>query len=692
MSSKIDTKVIAVPSTPGASASGGAQTSAPVSPVNSFAPPEKVDRSLPVFDPDLATFAQLPIQISGRIQSVDPDKNTLVVEIGLGFKKCVTVQLGNKTNRERLRNLQGQWQPAGQLQPGMLVMVEGVILNEGVNAVTLRVVGDSSNTFDVENPQFLADRLRIHAKNLKAETFGLGDVTAQSMLGYRTYLGKTGDPTGKTDQEGAVLSRTLYGFLLNALINHDEQALKISNAVIEYMKENFRYQPAGEDFTLWNSVVRPIHEADGTVKLESIRGSTNYEDAGQIPLYEQVYILAGLTNHFLVTRDPETLNAISGTLRAFWKVFHDKKSDGFVSHIDPDTLKPITSGHNAGQINWNSTGDFGPAVLRSLISALGPESTGPDDPYNETRDMAMRILLKTTDQIITHFPDPQGLMVRERFHLDWSPNLSHPVWQEDRAVVGHNAKIAWNLSSYAALFRRMAKNAPADKAEELKNLAGRAEKTALDLGKLVIKKGVNQATGGIFDVVERNPHAQVPLTWSSHTDWWQQEQLILMAASLLPAAQGADRELMLETLRRASAFYFSNFSNHEEGTDFFRVNAAGQPITTGEYGNVTGHSKGFYHSSELYTLLMRLNAAYVTPEKFTHHYSIVAERLSDKVSVLPDFFVDGSIKVDSYRINGKSFVPENPFSMEIQIPSEFSNKAVELQVFYQGVGLPTEPS
>lgn len=51
----------------------------------------------------------------------------------------------------------------------------------------------------------------------------------------------------------------------------------------------------------------------------------------------------------------------------------------------------------------------------------------------------------TFDIIEKHFPDwEHSPFVQERFYEDWSHDTTWG-WQENRAVIGHNLKIAWNL-------------------------------------------------------------------------------------------------------------------------------------------------------------------------------------------------------------------------------------------------------
>ena len=52
--------------------------------------------------------------------------------------------------------------------------------------------------------------------------------------------------------------------------------------------------------------------------------------------------------------------------------------------------------------------------------------------------------------IVEHFPDYENsAFVQEKFHEDWTQDHAWG-WQQNRAVVGHNLKIAWNLTAHPA--------------------------------------------------------------------------------------------------------------------------------------------------------------------------------------------------------------------------------------------------
>ena len=74
-------------------------------------------------------------------------------------------------------------------------------------------------------------------------------------------------------------------------------------------------------------------------------------------------------------------------------------------------------------------------------------------------------LVETGDTIADRFPDYENSpFVQEKFFEDWSTDQTWG-WQQNRAVIGHNLKIAWNLmrinalapkDKYVALARKIA--------------------------------------------------------------------------------------------------------------------------------------------------------------------------------------------------------------------------------------------
>ena len=78
--------------------------------------------------------------------------------------------------------------------------------------------------------------------------------------------------------------------------------------------------------------------------------SENADDLGAIPLYEQIYALAGLTQYYRISQDPAVLEDIRRTIATLQHSILDLKSvnsefpglDGYFSHLDRSTLRPDT--------------------------------------------------------------------------------------------------------------------------------------------------------------------------------------------------------------------------------------------------------------------------------------------------------------------------------------------------------------
>src|SRR6202011_3493690 len=118
-------------------------------------------------------------------------------------------------------------------------------------------------------------------------------------------------------------------------------------------------------------------------------------------------------------------------------------------------------------------------------------------------------------------------------------------WQQNRAVVGHNLKIAWNLMRMDSLKHK----------DEYTDLARK-------IAELMPEAGSDQQRGGWYDVVDRvtKPDGKhYRFAWHDRKAWWQQEQGIL--AYLILNGSLGDAEY-LRYAREAESFYNSFFLDH----------------------------------------------------------------------------------------------------------------------------------
>jgi mannose/cellobiose epimerase-like protein (N-acyl-D-glucosamine 2-epimerase family) len=361
-------------------------------------------------------------------------------------------------------------------------------------------------------------------------------------------------------------------------------------------------------------------------------------------MYEQIYALAGPTQLYRLTGDQRIASDIDGTMRLFRKFFHDDEQGGYYSHIDPIQLSPHheSLGHNRSRKNWNSVGDHAPAYLFNLYLATGEE-----------RHAAM--LEDTFDQIAKHFPDPGSPFVQERFHQDWSPDREWG-WQQDRAVVGHNLKIAWNLMRMTAI-----RSKP------------RYGELAEHIARTMPAVGSDLQRGGWYDMEERTLAANQQLhrfSWHDHKTWWQQEQAIL--AYLILAGHTGDAEF-IQQARQAATFYNAFFLDHDEGGVFFAVLADGTPYLSGTERYKGSHSMSMYHTAELCYLATVYQRLLLHGEPLTLWFRPRPDGFPDRVlRTAPDALPPGRVRLDWVEIDGKPYSAFDAAAMTVKLPDSAS--------------------
>jgi hypothetical protein len=272
-------------------------------------------------------------------------------------------------------------------------------------------------------------------------------------------------PTEDNLQECAVLSRLIYGLSAAYLIVGDERYRKAAEAAVRFQREAFRSLSHNSQYCFW-----AFGRRRGRYGTELLVPSESGDDNGSIPLYEQIYALAGLANYYRISLDWEVLEDIRRTVRAFNEFFLDEEREGdpafrgeggYFSHIDYSTMRPERNANEANDLkkNWNSFGDHIPAYLVNLLLALDPLPLGSREDLEEFLDIAREMLERMTTLIIEKFPDknPTIPYVNERFLANWEPDHVYS-WQQNRAVVGHNFKIAWNLTRVSNYYNSLARD------------------------------------------------------------------------------------------------------------------------------------------------------------------------------------------------------------------------------------------
>jgi mannose/cellobiose epimerase-like protein (N-acyl-D-glucosamine 2-epimerase family) len=464
---------------------------------------------------------------------------------------------------------------------------------------------------------------------------------------YRTIIRLTGEKDADNyRQETDTISRLVYGFASAYMLTGDERYLEGAEKGTEYLRDHMRFYDADEKVVYWYHGI-DVHGQRETKVFASEFG----DDIDAIPAYEQIYALAGPLQTYRVTGDPRILQDAELTVDLFDRFFLDRSKGGYFSHLDPITLDPRSDalGPNKAKKNWNSVGDHAPAYLINLYLATGERRYADFLEY-------------TFDTIEQYFPDYEhSPFVQEKFYEDWSHDTTH-LWQQNRAVVGHNLKIAWNLmrmhslrpkEKYVALARRIAAEMP--------------------------KVGMDKQRGGWYDVMERVLRGDEEvhrLAFHDRKAWWQQEQGIL-AYLILHGILGDSEYLRLA--RESAAFYNAFFLDHDDGSVYFNVLANGIPYLMGTERFKGSHSMSGYHSTELCYLSATYTNLLITKQPLELYFKPYPEGFKrNTLRVSPDILPPGSIHLSEVWANGEKYSHFDADNLTVRIPD--SKDAVQIKV------------
>jgi mannose/cellobiose epimerase-like protein (N-acyl-D-glucosamine 2-epimerase family) len=563
----------------------------------------------------------------------------------------IEMQLGDNATGEVLRNLDEPYldatdHMAEMLQPGYYVFVYGIVY-PGAPFEVKRVVfvGRQAGVYRFEEPTWWISQLQSIARFYSRAQFGDGPVDFRD---YRTQIRLGGEKAPSHVQETDTISRLVYGMASAYQLTGDEHFLDVAEKGTEYLRDRMRFTDYDEDVVYWYHGV--LINGQDERKLLTSEFSDDYD---AVPMYEQIYALAGPTQTYRVTADPRIKQDIDATMRLMDRFFLDRAKGGYFSHIDPIFLDPrhVSLGANRARKNWNSVGDHAPAYLINLYLATGAEQHA-------------RMLGSTFDTILERFRDYENSpFVQERFFEDWSPDSEHS-WQQARAVVGHNLKIAWNLTRIHSLI---------DKPEYLD--------AASYIADIMPAVGQDQTRGGWYDVVERiarEGESFYRFAWHDRKAWWQQEQAIL-AYLILHGVTGNPE--FLRQAREAEAFYNAFFLDHDEGAVYFNVMANGFPYLLGTERLKGSHSMSMYHSAELCYLAAIYTNLLIARRPMSFWYKPQPDGLANRtLRVGPDLLPPGSVRITGVEVDGTSYDDYDADELTVHVPDTQHRPVIRVEL------------
>jgi len=591
--------------------------------------------------------------IAGYVTFFDSDNDIFGIQCSDGREFLVA--LSPITYAKLIQNLGEPYPDAtgamrSMLTPGRYLFTYGIFYPDSPKFEAKQVifVGRTSQDYIFEKPHWWINQVHSLAEFYLKAQFRDEEIDYRN---YRTTLNITGiKPLDNFRQETDTISRLIYGFATAYMMTGEDKFLEAAEKGTTYLREHMRFVDLDEGIAYWYHGIDV--QGDREQKLFASEFDDDYD---AIPAYEQIYALAGPIQTYRITGDPHILDDAELTVKLFNDFFLDKSEyGGYFSHLDPVTLDPRSDslGRNRAKKNWNSIGDHAPAYLFNLWLATGKQ---------EYADM----LEYTFDTIERRFPDwEHSPFVQERFYEDWSADTTWG-WQQNRAVVGHNLKIAWNLI-------RMYNLKPKDKYAEL----------ATRIAEIMPSVGSDQQRGGWYDMVERSLEAgqsHYRYVWHDRKAWWQQEQAIL--AYFIVAGTLKNQEY-LRLARESAAFYNAWFLDIEDGGIYFNVLANGIPyLTSGNERSKGSHSMSLYHSTELCYLAAVYSNLLINKNPMTFYFKPIPGGFPDNIlHVYPDILPPGSIRIGECEINGEIYSNYDAEKLIVKLPLDEKEIKVKVKI------------
>jgi len=600
------------------------------------------------------TFSDL---ISGYVTQYDEGTKTVGIQTSDG--RAYEGKLTGNTYAKQTQNLGEGWPDRTSdlkrlLVPGQMIFAYGTFFPENKVKFEINYIifaGDKKDEYRYADEQgwWINQIDQIAASYCKWQ-FNAPEQPID-YANYRTIINLTG---GKKDsdylQETDTISRMVYGMACAYMLTGKDLYLDAAEKGTEYLREKMKFTDTDTGLIYWYHG----QKVSGGGEEQKLLVSEFGDDYDCIPAYEQIYALAGPVQTYRLTGDPRILADAEKTVDLFDECFKDHEKGGYYSHIHAVTLSAHEEslGRNKAKKNWNSVGDHAPAYLINLWLATGEER------YK-------KMLEDTFDTITTHFPDyDESPFVQEKFFDDWSKDQTWG-WQQNRAVVGHNLKIAWNLMRFYA---EMGKDVYLDVAKKI--------------AKLMPDVGYDNQRFGWYDVVERilgEDEKFHRYAWHDRKAWWQQEQGIL--AYLILQGHMPDSVEYKKYSDESAAFYNAFFLDNNDGGVYFNVLANGVPYLVGTERFKGSHSMSAYHSTELCFLSTVYIDLMIKKRPLDLHFKPLPNGFKDRVlRVEPDILPKGSLVISKCEIDGKEYNDFDADSLTVRLPQSDQRLHVKVTV------------
>jgi mannose 2-epimerase len=342
--------------------------------------------------------------------------------------------------------------------------------------------------------------------------------------GYITHLNRQGQVYDDSAKYAAMQARLIYAFSAGHALQPEGGYLLLARHGVDFLTQFFWDAQYGG----WYKSVQRNGQVISDVKH----------------LFDQSYVLIGLTEYYRVTSDPAILDYLTRTYQVLEKHAWDEVHLGYYESCHLDWTRQSNRKTICIQVD----------MLRAVLALH--HLTG-ESVYRQR-------LVQLADLITGQMCDPDYGCVLETFHPDW---CYAPAATRDQIQIGHNLKGAWLLLRVNAL--------------EPNPIYVQA---ATRMVEFCLRYGWDQTHGGFFQQVYRTGPLASPVK-----QWWPECEGLTALISLYQLTGETHYRDFFQAL---TAFTFTHFVDSAYGEWFTTCQADGTPLDDHKGGTY----KSAYHT------------------------------------------------------------------------------------------------
>ena len=254
------------------------------------------------------------------------DKATKIFGLRTTDGREFSIKLSDNIYARMIRNLgEPYFDCTGQLgellAPDQYLFVYGTFYPENndyaFEAQYIDFPGRNKTKFRFEESDWWVKQSKSIAEFFIKAQFGSGDTINYD--NYRTTISLTGEQEEDTyRQETDTISRLIFGFASVYLLTGEDVFLEAAEKGTAYLRDHMRFYDYDENIIYW------YHGIDVKGGQEHKVFTSEFgDDYDAIPMYEQIYALAGPTQTYRINGDPTIMKDIKMTIELFDRFFLD---------------------------------------------------------------------------------------------------------------------------------------------------------------------------------------------------------------------------------------------------------------------------------------------------------------------------------------------------------------------------------